>query len=374
MPIWKGAITARRFRISEGAPNREEGWRDRLRSQIEGLAFRHPQRPVPGEEVWGFVLPDNMLETDFSDNNRWLAEPYVILGLRLDRTFLPKEKILAETKRRTAAWIRENGVERCPNAVRRTIKEQVEEELRGEARTKSNITDIVWNLDQGYVLVGSTTTKVMDEVRKRFLHAFGVKLVPMGPLREGDLPRTLGFTGPDEVPPDTTLQFLSWVHFVSEEQDGVEASENDEDDFDNRALFVTDRVSFMSEHSTVQIKGELAGSRHEAGTAVKDGRLVSEVKVDLQNGGQSTAVCILTGELPDCKGLKFVNSGDDAPGTTDGDARVVRMLLYEAFYAELVAWAKRFVSIRTNRTAWDDVLTRRAAWAAKVAVAEDEAV
>jgi len=368
MPIWKGAITARRFAIVSGNFERDqEGWRDLLRARVEEHSFRHPQRPVPGEEVWGFVLPDNLLETDFSDRNRWLVEPYVFLGLRFDRTFLPKEKILAEAKRRAAAWCRDNSVERCPNAIRRAIKEQVEEELRSEARTKSTIVDIAWNLDQGYVLVGSTTTKVMDAVRKRFLRAFGVKLVPMGPLREGESPKILGYAAAEEVPADTTLQLLSWIHFVSEAKGGLGMEDPD----DGRAISVTDRVSFVSDHSTVQIKGELAGSRHEAGTAVKDGRLACEVKVELQTDGQATAVSVLTGEFPDCKSLKFLNSGDDEGGG-EGDARLARLWMYEAFYDELVAWGTRFCAVRTDRDHWSAYLAARTAWAEQVAIAADE--
>ena len=329
------------------------------------MVFNRPVRPIPGEEIWGFVLPDNLLETDFSDQNRWLIEPYVFLGLRVDKTILPKEKILAETERRAAAGVKERGAERCPTSVRRAIKEQVEEELRSEARTKSTMIDIAWNLDAGYVLVGSTTTKGNDELRKRFLRAFGLVLTPMGPLREGDRPQRLGYSSASEVPPDSTRQILSWIHLVAESQGGRD------EDVDDLSILVTDKISFVSAHSTVQIKGNEVGSRHEAGTAVKDGRLVCEAKLEMHTGERPTAACVLGGDLPDCKSLRFIEAGEEG-GETEGDARVIRLILYEAFYSDLLAWAERFVQIRIDPTAWQDVLDRRASWAATVVGAEDE--
>jgi len=368
MPIWKGAITARRFAVSDNPSTWGEGWRDKLRERIEEYAFRRPQRPVPGEEVWGFVLPDNLLETDFSNTNRWHIDPYVLLGLRCDKTVLPKEKVLAETKSRANAWCQERGVERCPSAVRRAIKEQVEEDLRGEARTKTTVVDVAWNTELGYVLAGATSTKVSDEIRKRFFRAFGCKLAPTGPLRERDLPALLGYPEAEAVPADLTLQMLSWIHLVSEDQDGRGLEMGDE-----RAILVTDRVSFIGtkDTSSVQIKGEQAGSKHEAKTAVADGRLVSDAKVEFLHGAESVGVTILAGELPDMKSLKFLGAGDESSDPS-ADARVERLVLYEGIYDELVDWAARFAELRADNVAWQDHLDRRAEWAGREEPAASE--
>lgn len=181
MGLLRGGLTVRRFRAVGDVPT---DWRERYRDALQGLAFREPpgRGAKGGEELEGWVLVHNLLDTDFSDFNTWLYDPMVVFALRVDKKTLPAKLVNATVEVRVRKWCAERGVERCPGSVKREIKEALEAEWYERALPRVQTTEVCWNLDEGWVIVGSTSEKVTDRIRKRFHRTFALELHPWSPL------------------------------------------------------------------------------------------------------------------------------------------------------------------------------------------------
>ena len=116
MGVLSGAMTARRYRVVGQLPPM---WRDRWREQLDAMAFREAAGNVAGasasggsqgkEELEGWVLSQNLLDTDFSDFNRWLFDGrYAVFSLRVDKKSLPANLLKATVEVECRKWCEEN--------------------------------------------------------------------------------------------------------------------------------------------------------------------------------------------------------------------------------------------------------------------------
>jgi DNA recombination-dependent growth factor C len=192
MGIISGALTGARFRVEGDLPG---GWRETFRDRLNDLAFRDPQERLGKEEVLGWVLTQNLLDTDFTDFNKWLYGDWALIALRTDKKKLPARLFRATLEKRCEAWGRERGVERVPNTVKTELKERLEEEWLARALPSVAVTEAVWNVQTGVLLLGALSEKPIDAFRKRFFQTFGLKLTPWSPLdwlaSRGDVERLL---------------------------------------------------------------------------------------------------------------------------------------------------------------------------------------
>ena len=179
MGILSGALTARRFKVVGEIP---EGFRDSYRDQLEAFAFRDPPNEPGKQETEGWVQTHNLLDASFTDLNRWLYDPYVIVALRIDKKVLPANLLKATVEKECLRWCAEKGVERCPNAVKTEIKERIEDEWLRRTLPRVRVTELCWNMREQWLVLHSLSESVGDRVRKRFHQTFGLRLVPWSPL------------------------------------------------------------------------------------------------------------------------------------------------------------------------------------------------
>lgn len=179
MGIVSGAMSVARFRVV-GEPGSD--WRDRYRDALNEHAFQEPPQGLGKEEVEGWVQVHNLLDTEFDDFNRWLYNDVALFALRVDKKRLPGKLFKATLDKKCEGWCKERGVERCPNAVKSQIKEDLEQEWLARALPSTSVTECAWHIGQGYLLVHGLSETVADRVRKRFFRTFGLKLVPWSPL------------------------------------------------------------------------------------------------------------------------------------------------------------------------------------------------
>src|SRR5690606_8546423 len=189
MGIWSGAITARRYRVVGDLP---PGWRERYREQLQEYAFREPVGGIGGgkagagsqgkEELEVWVLVHNLLDTDFSDMNRWLYDRFAVFALRVDKKSLPANLVKATVEKRCEAWREEHKVERVPASVKKEIREKLEEEWLLRTLPRVSTTEICWNVTEGWALIATLSEKTTDRIRKRFHRTFGLELQPFSPL------------------------------------------------------------------------------------------------------------------------------------------------------------------------------------------------
>ena len=85
MGILKGALTVRRYHVEGEIP---DDFRSIYVDALNDHAFRERPAASVGEEV-GVRESHNLLDTDFSDLNRWLYNHYAMFSLRVDKKVLP---------------------------------------------------------------------------------------------------------------------------------------------------------------------------------------------------------------------------------------------------------------------------------------------
>ena len=179
MGILKGALTARRYRVDGEPP---ENFRDLYIEALNRDAFREPLSPVHKEEVAGWTQVHNLLDTTFDDINRWLYNEYAVLALRVDKKVLPATYFRAHLEKRKQAWCAANGRERVPAKVKEELKELLEEEMLRQTLPKVQVTELVWNVAEGWALFHSASEVANDRFRKFFHRTFGMVAVPFDPL------------------------------------------------------------------------------------------------------------------------------------------------------------------------------------------------
>lgn len=179
MGILKGAMTLRRF-VVEGDVS--DDFRDTYRDALQDHAFRERPGAGVGEEVVGWCQVHNLLDTDFTDLNRWLYNHYVLAALRVDKKALPSKLFKAHLEKRVQAWCDQSGKTKAPRSVKDDLKEQLEIEMLERTLPKVATYEFCWNIADRWVVLHSTSERTCDLFRKKFRETFGLMLTPVSPL------------------------------------------------------------------------------------------------------------------------------------------------------------------------------------------------
>jgi len=142
------------------------------------------ERTEIGGKREGWVLQDNMLDDDFSDDlNRWsVSGDWAWFCYRRDQRTPPPQLMKATLDQRVRAWCRENEQARCPRVVRSELKELVEAELVARALPKATLGEVAWNLRTGVLCFGKPTGTMNEGFRELFQRTFGLMPVVWNPL------------------------------------------------------------------------------------------------------------------------------------------------------------------------------------------------
>lgn len=179
MSLFKGALTVRRYRVLGTPP---DDFRTVYPDLLQEKAFHEPMGLTRSEEIEGWVLVQNLLDTDFSNLDKWLYNQYVAAGLRIDKKTLPSKLFRAMLEKRVAAWCAEHSRERAPASIRTELKELLEDELYARTLPRVSVVEFCWNLVEGWVVVLNTSEGPNDRFRRRFRDTFGLGLAPFSPL------------------------------------------------------------------------------------------------------------------------------------------------------------------------------------------------
>lgn len=190
MSLFKGALTVRRYRVAGTPP---DDFRSTYPELLQTRAFHEPMGLTRSEEIEGWVLVQNLLDTDFTNLDRWLYNQYLVAALRVDKKTLPSKLLAAMLEKRIQAWCQEHRRERAPASVRTELKELLEDEMYGRTLPRVAVHEFCWNLVENWVIFFNTSDAPNDRFRKRFRDTFGLALIPFSPLDLlEDLPELAG--------------------------------------------------------------------------------------------------------------------------------------------------------------------------------------
>ncbi len=179
MGILSGALTARRYRVVGTVP---DGFRESYADSLRDYAFREKRDPVAGDESAGWVEIQNLLDTDFSDINRWLFDRYALFSLRVDKKVVPAKLFKAHLDKRAEAWCREQQRARCPASTRGELKELLMFEMMQRTLPRVQVHEVCWNVVDGWLLFHNLSDRANERFVKLFFETFGQRLHAVVPL------------------------------------------------------------------------------------------------------------------------------------------------------------------------------------------------
>ncbi len=179
MGFLSGPLTVRCYRVEADPP---EGFRAIYPEALLAHAFHAPMSKAWREDVVGWVVTENLLDTHFDRVEAWLFNQYAYFSLRVDKKSLPARLVKAMHQKRIQQWCEETGAKACPRDVRADLKDALELELLQKTLPRVQVTECVWNLADRTVWFHSTSEKANERFRKLFHQTFGLVLLPDNPL------------------------------------------------------------------------------------------------------------------------------------------------------------------------------------------------
>jgi DNA recombination-dependent growth factor C len=179
MGFLQGPLTVRCYKVDGDPP---EGFRIVYPDALSSHAFQEPISKAYKEEVVGWVVTQNLLDTHFDRVETWLFNQYAFFSMRVDKKTLPARYVKALLEKRVQAWCQETHAKACPRDVKADLKDALELELLSKTLPRVQVTECVWNMAEGTVWFHSTSEKANERFRKLFHETFGLVLEADNPL------------------------------------------------------------------------------------------------------------------------------------------------------------------------------------------------
>lgn len=179
MGFLQGPLTVRCYRVDGEPP---EGFRAVYPEALAAHAFHEPMSKAYKEEVVGWVVTQNLLDTHFDRLETWLFNQYAFFSLRVDKKALPAQYVKALLAKRIEQWCEDTNAKACPRDTKADIKDALEIELLQKTLPRVQVAECVWNLAEGKVWFHSTSDAANERFRKVFHQTFGLVLLPDNPL------------------------------------------------------------------------------------------------------------------------------------------------------------------------------------------------
>ncbi len=170
--------TLTRLHIStdDGNPHDVGDFADATRTAVGDHVFTDYPTPTSRGLRSGFARPRSplVLPVDVSNTGEWVLQNYVALAWRQDDKKVPPKRLKARVEEAKAAWCAANNREKCPRLVVAELKETAELEMLPRCMPTSKVVSIVWNHQEGWILLSTRSAKHVEAIRKLLHRAFGV--------------------------------------------------------------------------------------------------------------------------------------------------------------------------------------------------------
>lgn len=181
MPFRSGALTARRYRVTDELPA--------TFARTATMAMRrHAWRPVNDErgerESFGWVNPRKLLQPDIIweevvDGN------LAFLAVRRDRKAFNKTLYKARREVVFEEAMAERKLQRLTRQQRLALEEQLAIDMLREVSPAIAFTEVVWDLNTGDFYMGATSRTLCERISDLFTSTFDLRLAPQFPALWG---------------------------------------------------------------------------------------------------------------------------------------------------------------------------------------------
>lgn len=173
MGILKGMMTVRRYNVLGDIP---QNYGHEFHEKLQEHAFQSSSFLSGKEEIVGWTLLKNLLETDFSDIDQWLCMHYITAMMRVDKRNVPSNLFRAHFEQRCAEWCENHDKKHCPARIKEEIKDKLRFELISKSLPKVSTVEFCWNVKNQYLLVHNTSDSMNDRFITLFYETFGLQL------------------------------------------------------------------------------------------------------------------------------------------------------------------------------------------------------
>ncbi len=367
MGIQSSSATFTRFFVPQ--PEMEDFW-SYVQEKLSAGRFAEP-RDIQ-EETWGFARWEDFFESSFHDGSHHVGE-YIVFHYRMDVRKVPSivlKKFVHDALRKYRG---ENDGRWPSRQERRDIQEEVQSMLLSRALPQPSACEVVWNPASQQMLLGTTSTRMMDSFLEAFEKHFQIYPVPLHHANWahhvlGLTPQEKDFLGGLVDTKSATamedgrflgFEFLTWIWFFVEKGEG-------------RVPLPDGKVGevHLGERFVLTLPGEgrekivcttQANSLHEARTALQKGKFVQEVQL-LIIIGDNEYLLTLDSALWAVKSLKTPKQMKDFREDDEDGFFLEKMYFIEEVSAALNALYRKFLQQRLTSSWEREVLPSVKAW------------
>ena len=281
MGLVKGSVSISRFQVLGLVPSGEE--------VIEGLQGK-PFRPFHDgveEERSGVCDALNHLKGGPKNDAPTFMDGKVLFGLRIDTRKVPASELNAHLDLRLETLMKEKDLVFVGKEARTSLRDEVKAELLGKVRPSTKVTEALWNLRGGSLLVAGGN-KPITMGRALLTELFGSETRALTPVNLASmlLPTSteaslLHGQSREIIEPLMGQLFLAWLWKRAQEDGGTANNE------DSTSLLFGDSLKLVTDAGTIKEaalkKGEPIES-HAALEALAEGMLPASAKVRVLSG------------------------------------------------------------------------------------------
>ncbi len=209
MGFLKGSVSFTQFEIADHVQFKDQ---EEFNRRIKAKAFQ-AFFPKSATESIGWTSFNDVLNTDFAYSAP-IDPRYRIFSLRIDRRMIPAAVMKMRCLEAEKKWLAENRVKKIYKDQREAIRESVRLELEENIPPVPKVIEVVWNVEEGTVYVGSLSPNILQNFVDIFRTTFDLQLNPTQPF---DLEACKDRIKPYMI----QREFLTWLWFKTEEREGV---------------------------------------------------------------------------------------------------------------------------------------------------------
>jgi hypothetical protein len=367
MGIQSASATITRFYVPD--PVTEDFW-SYVDEKLRAGSFQECEEGQ--EQSTGFASWDDFFDSAFADGSYHKGE-YVAFNFRLDQRRVPSI-ILKQHVRQAIQKYKQDHDGKWPSRQEKLdIHENMQNWLLNRVLPQPSHCEVVWNPAAKWMMLGTTSTKMMESLLELFERQFNIypmplyhvhwamNLIPLDGRQKDALSSMIPVKSQQALNEGRFLgyEFLTWLWFLSEKGGGKFQLP------DKRTGEVT-----LGERLVLSLPGDgkekvicttQANALHEARTALQQGKLVEEMQVQFIIG-ENDYYLNLDSSLWTIKGIKTPKQLPDYEENEDDGKFLEKMFFLEEVFAALNAVYTQFLSHRLSPT-WDsDVLPAFRGW------------
>jgi hypothetical protein len=367
MTIQSASAAFTRFFVPE--PTVEDFWTFVDESLKAG---RFDDFPEGAESAAGFASWDDLFDSSFEFASYHRGE-YAAFHYRVDQRKV-SAIVLKQHVRQAVQTYRKEHEGRGPSRLeRQKIREDVRNELLARMLPQPSGCDVVWHPSRHWLLVGTTSLKMIESFLEHFERHFRLYPVPLYhaqwamhllPLSAGEKDRLASLVplkSPHAMHEGCFLgyEFLTWLWFLTEAGGGTAAV----DEGRRAELTLGERIVLSRQDDGREriICTTQAGALHEARTALQQGKLVEEIQMAARVGDNDYQ-WVMDRDLWGVKGLKIPRQSSEHEANDPEGRFLETMYFLEEFLTLIDALFLQFLKLRLNPGWESDALPQLKRW------------